>query len=444
MKNLIFVFACLMSLSCFGQGWEHTYGGPYDESSFSVQQTTDGDYVICGYAASAKIGNRYVYLFKINVNGATQWSQTYGSANGLGASVQQTTDGGYIIVGGTGSGASDYDVYLIKTDGNGIEQWSQTYGGTEYDTGYSVQQTTDGGYIITGYTETSFFPDSSNKIYLIKTDGNGVEQWSHTFSGPVDVLGQSGQGPSMGWSVQQTSDGGYIITGYTEEYSNKIYLIKTDGNGVEQWSQTYGGDDAWSVGKSVQQTTDGGYIITGYTEYFTKDDLSYSYVYLIKTDGNGVEQWSHTFSGPVNAWGQSVQQTTDGGYIIVGGATTSETDYRYSDVYLIKTTENGGEQWSQTYGGIEPDYEFGRSVQQTTDGGYIIAGRTISGENTDIYLIKTDSEGTLSSSFTIPTPSNRKLEKVVDVLGREVNHTTNQILFHIYDDGSVEKKFVVD
>jgi hypothetical protein len=433
MKYLIFVFACLISVSVVGQGWEQTYGGLGSDYGKSVQQTTDGGYIITGYTDS---GNATfdVYLIKTYGNGVEQWSQTYGGTDSeIGRSVQQTTDGGYIITGNSyyaeplGIGSSD--VYLIKTDGNGVEQWSQTYGGPNDDVGYSVQQTTDGGYIITGSTKS--FGKGYVDVYLIKTDGNGVEQWSQTYGGTDNEIGRS---------VQQTTDGGYIITGYTSSsFGNgfyDVYLIKTDGNGVEQWSQTYSGPND-GVGYSVQQTTDGGYIITGYTNSFENGQED---VYLIKTDGNGVEQWGQIYGGPNYDVGTSVQQTTDGGYIITGYSFGNGS----SDVYLIKTDGNGVEQWSQTYGGTNIDW--GYSVQQTTDGGYIITGRTNSFGNGsfDVYLIKTDSEGTLSSSFIIPTPSNRKLEKVVDALGREVNHTTNQILFYIYDDGSVEKKFVVD
>ena len=146
--------------------------------------------------------------------------------------------------------------------------------------------------------------------------------------------------------------------------------------------------------------------------------------------------------------GFDIKQTNDDGYIIVGSHQTFDLSYyEYERIILIKTNENGTEQWTQTFGG-EGYRDTGFAVQQTTDGGYIIVGsRSDYGDEEEIslvYLIKTDSEGTLSSSFTIPTPSPKKLDKVVDALGREVNHTTNQILFHIYDDGSVEKKFIVE
>jgi hypothetical protein len=376
MKKLLLILLCLPMIG-FGQGWETTFGGTSTEEGHSVQQTADG---------------------------------------------------GYIITGNThlGSGIS-YDVYLIKTDGSGIEQWSQTFGGTSGDYGVSVQQTTDGGYIITGYT--SSFGNGNTDVYLIKTDANGNEQWTKTFGG------------RKGYSVQQTTDGGYIIAGWTETFGNgnaDVLLIKTDGSGTEQWTKTFGGTDN-DCGYSVQQTSDGGYIIAGKTGSFGngEDDA-----YLIKTDGNGIEQWTKTFGGTGWDIGASAQQTTDGGYIITG--TTESFGNGYWDVYLIKTDGNGIEQWSKTFGGTDND--CGNSVQQTTDGGYIITGwfGNVTNWSPDVYLIKTDGNGNVTSTFNIPINPNRKLEKVVDILGKETKFKTNTPLIEIYDDGTVEKRIVIE
>ena len=254
--------------------------------------------------------------------------------------------------------------------------WETTFGGTLIDMGSSVQQTTDGGYNITGYTYSAF-PGSEN-VHLIKTDENGIEQWTKTFGGASH---------NSGWSVQQTTDGGYIIAGGTNDFGfGDVYLIKTNGSGVEQWSKTFGGTDTdW--GYSVQQTTDGGYIITGRTESFGNGGLD---VYLIKTDGSGIEQWSKTFGGTGSDEGWSVQQTTDGGYIIAG--------------------------MTNAFGNI----------------------------NHEVYLIKTDGSWNVTPTFNIPINPNRKLQKTVDMLGKETKPKTNTPLIEIYDDGTVEKRIVIE
>ena len=215
-----------------------------------------------------------------------------------------------------------------------------------------------------------------------------VEEWNKTFGGVSHEWAYSGQ---------QTSDEGYVIAGVTYPYgadswSSDVYLVKTDENGNEAWSKTFGGssDDR---GRSVQQTSDGGYIIVGLT--FSYGAGHYD-AYLIKTDSEGNKHWSKTFGGFSEDVGYSVQQTSDGGYIIVG--TTFSYAAGFTDVYLIKTDENGDETWSKTFGGL--DYDSGRSVQQTSDGGYIITGDTSSyGAFIDVWLIKIAPE----TEPTIPT-----------------------------------------
>ncbi len=379
MKILLLIL--LMPIVLYGQNWETTFGGSNDDQAYSVQATNDGGYIIAGQTNSFSNGGDDIYLIKTNSNGIDNWTQTYGgTGNDYAKCVKQTSDGGYIILGYTNSfGVGLNDVYLIKTDVNGLEEWNRTFGGVGNDFGYSVQQTSDGGYIITGYT-TSFGSGSSD-VYLIKTDGNGVEEWNNTFGGTA---------VDRGYSVEQTLDGGYIITGYTTSFgtgSSDIYLIKTDMNGSPQWNKNFGGGADIERGYSVQQTLDGGYIVTGNVKTVDWD------IYLLKTDSNGIEDWNQTFGSSGYDEARSIDITIDGGYIIAGTTTSTIGD---NDVYLLKTDSNGLEEWDQTFGGSSND--LGYSVNQTSDGGYIIAGYTNSFGNggNDIYLIKTNLITTLN------------------------------------------------
>jgi len=367
-----------------GSSWfifSKTFGGSESDVGNSVQQTTDGGYIITGSTNSFGNGNDDVWLIKTNSQGQEEWNKTFGgSKNDRGHSVQQTTDGGYIITGFTesfGNGGSDF--WLIKTDSNGEEEWNKTFGGGRWDHVRSVQQTSDGGFILVG---SLFSTENENKqdIWLIKTDSNGEEEWNKTFGG---------ENYEMGTSVQETSDGGFILVGEDgHEGSNgttyMIWLIKTDSQGIEEWSNKYDS----GIGNYVQQTTDGGYIVTGFTT-----SGSYPYIWLIKTDSNGNEEWNQTYGGGGGEEGYSVQQTTDDGYIVTGK--TSSFGNGSSDVWLIKTNSQGTEEWNKTLGGSSQ--EEGYSVQQTTDGGYIITGSTRSFGNGghDVLLIKTDSEGNI-------------------------------------------------
>jgi hypothetical protein len=354
-----------------------TYGGEIYDRFYSVQQTSDGGYIVAGVTHSFSSGGYDIFLIKTDASGNVQWAKTYGEISDEKAfSVQQTSDGGYIVAGVTDYFSAVWDdIFLIKTDANGNIIWAKTYGGTSYDSAFSVQQTSDGGYIVAGWT--SSFGAGGRDIFLIKTDASGNVQWAKTYGGTYW---------DEAYSVQQTSDGGYIVAGYT--YGD-ILLIKTDANGNVIWAKTYGGTNVDGA-SSVQQTSDGGYIVAGHTSSF---GAGYYDIFLIKTDANGNVIWAKTYGGTYSDYASSVQQTSDGGYI-VAGTTRSFSAYWYN-IFLIKTDANGNVQWAKTYGGTDGDEDY--SVRQTSDGGYIVAGGTGSFSVEGALLIKTDANGNIGS-----------------------------------------------
>ena len=349
--------------------WQKTFGGIRNDEGHSVQQTSDGGFIITGLTQSFSTGCD-IYLIKTDSAGDLLWQKTFGGYNyDSGHSVQQTSEGGFIIVGNTVSfGAGSSDVYLIKTDSNGESQWQKTFGGLYFDYGRAVQQTTDGGFIITG--GTSYIIGGDYDVYLIKTDSNGVSQWQKTFGG---------NGSDSAESVQQTTEGGFIIAGRTYSFgagSSDVYLIKTNSDGNSLWQKTFGGISG-DLGYEVRQTIDDGFIITGSTVCDT---------YLVKTDSAGNLLWQKNFGGSDLDYGYSVQQTYDGGFIIAG-ETISYGAGNY-DVYIIKTDPNGESQWEKTFGGS--GWDSAESIQQTVDGGFVIAGSTNSfgAGDYNVYLIK--------------------------------------------------------
>ena len=353
MKKLLLILLCLPFIG-FGQGWEKTYNLSVSDRGSSIQQTTDGGYILTGHISVLEYD---IILIKLNSTGDTLWTRTFGGTNeDIGYSVQQTNDNGFIICGTREDSQGNGNIWVIKTDSIGNMYWNVTFGDSlSYYDGYSIEQTTDGGYIITG--RTSNFDKADSDMCLIKTDGNGGEQWTQTYGGT---------GEDCGYSVQQTTDGGYIITGALN--LDDIYLVKTDNQGDTLWTRTFGGTSE-DIGYSVQQTTDGGFVISGYTWGGLN---GMSDVYTIKTDSNGVEVWSNHYGGTDQDYSKSIQQTTDGGYIICGE--TGSYGNGDADIYLIKLNPSGDTLWTKTFGGI--DYDEGNSVQQTNDGGYIITGRT--------------------------------------------------------------------
>jgi len=361
-----------MAIASPSAQWEKTFGGSAEDNSYHVRQTSDGGYILVGATNSYGAGDYDVYLVKADSNGNEVWHKTFGGGSrDVGHSVEQTSDGGYIVAGYFNW---EQDACLIKTDPNGNLVWQKTYGGGGMDDIFtSVQQTSDGGYIVTGMTNSYGAGDLD--VWLVKTDSDGNEVWDANFGGSDKE--------HANW-VEQTSDGGYIIAGDTRSYgtgSFDVYLIKTDSGGNLQWQKTFGGT-ASDSGYCVQQTNDCGYIVTGITNYLSGSDD----VYLIKTGSDGNSVWEKTFGGSCRTHGMEVQQTFDGGYIVAGY--TNCFGAGSNDGYLIKTDSAGNLEWDKTFGGELSD-TFA-SVQQTSDGGYIAAGITYSygAGNSDAYLVK--------------------------------------------------------
>jgi hypothetical protein len=299
----------------------------------------------------------------------------------VGVSLIQTSDGGYAIVGITTSfGAGRGDAYVVKLDANGNLQWTKTIGGESDDWGRSLIQTSDGGYAIAGNTNS--FGTGDEAIYVVKLDVNGNLQWTKTIGGKK---GEDGA------SLIQTSDGGYAIAGATASFGAgqlDVYVVKLDANGNLQWTKTIGGP-ASDVGNSLIQTSDGGYAIAGATNSFGAGRYD---VYVVKLDANGNLQWTKTIGGKGWDVGHSLIQTSDGGYAIAG--LTLSFGAGWADVYVVKLDASGNLQWTKTIG-AKNKYSGKLSLIQTSDGGYAIASHTESfgaGE-WDVYVVKLDRNG---------------------------------------------------
>ena len=371
--------------------FQKTFGGTSDEYGYATEQLSDGGYIMCGRTISFGVGGFDNYLIRLNANGDTLWTKTYGNIGYDEAqSIKQTSDGGFIMVGQTATVDWAGDVYLVKTDANGVLVWSTAFGTAgKFDFGYSVRQTSDGGYIIAGLTNST--GAGLRDVLLLKTNSTGVLQWSKTYGGASDDEGKS---------VEETADGGFIISGFTQSYgsSYQMYLIKTNSTGNITWSKTFGGG-GMELGYSVKQTSDGGYVLLGYSDSYGSGLVD---VLLLKLTATGGISWSKTYGGASDDYGSCINITSDGGYIISGK--TLSYGGGAGDFYLIKTDVNGLHQWSKAYGGTALDQAG--NVRQTADGGYILTGYTMSfgAGIREAYLVKTDATGASGcNEFTATT-----------------------------------------
>lgn len=289
--------------------WTKTFGGSGDDQATCIQKTNNNGYIIVGRTSSFGSGSIDVFCIKTDQNGDTLWTRTYGGTESDdGSGIIQTNDNCYLIVGATSSlGAGLSNVYCIKIDVNGDTLWTKTYNKKNSNYGASVIQTVDNGYLIVGTTSNLGVPNSKDG-YIIKINSVGDTLWTNTITGIGD---------DWAFTALELSDGNYILSGATNSFGSggyDIYLTRLDNIGNVIWMKTYGGvEDDW--GGIFQKTDDNGYVILGNTYSY---GLGIADIYLIKTNEYGDTLWTKTFGGTGDDWGSCVKQTTDNGFIISG------------------------------------------------------------------------------------------------------------------------------
>ncbi len=444
--------ASSMSVDMAGIEWQKMLGGSMGDAFFDIQPTNDGNYIAAGASGS--------------------WDMKDDNGN---------------VVPGYESYA---EAWITKIDPTGKILWEKLIGGNGYDQAMSIQQTSDGGYIFAGFSNSTdgVFADKNHGTsdgWVVKLDSNGNQQWQ-------TLLGGSNDDELL--SIHETPDNkGYIVAGYTNSSdiananligmcrNTNAYVAKLDLSGNIVWQDVIGGSD-FDYGSSIIPASNGGYILTGYTESndfplaFWKNH-GYNDIFVMKLDESGNQQWINLIggeNGEATAFGNAIQPTLDGGYILIGQSLSShlytitgttnviETTHGSSDVLVVKLDQSGNIQWLNLLGGT--GYDDGTAIQQTSHGDYILVGRTTSsnsddvGQNHggwDIWAAKLDSTGDLlwqdvlggsayeQSTAIQPTPD----EGFILAGYTESSNSGNVGMNHGYQDGWIVKlkpRLVVD
>lgn len=390
----------VLGAATLSQGaWHRTYGGQSADIGRCVRQTPDAGYVLAGHTRSRGAGGDDVWLIRTDSAGDTLWSRTFGDTlDDYADEVEQTLDGGYILVGSSLVEGRSFDIRVIKTDAAGSEEWHRTYGGEGLDEGRAVEQTIDGGFVIAGGTTS---PDSMGfDACLIKLDAAGEQVWFRRYGTNRADYAQD---------VKQTVDGKYVAAGATRD--RKAWLFKTDAEGGLVWDTAFGGanDSKQDRACAVHQTPDGGYIV-GATKIPLDAHYNKSDFWLIKTDAHGNEEWNTVIGDrwASHDYAYDAIRTSDGGYAITGH--TQPNNVSDGSVWLVRTDAGGSVLIDTNLYAATSAY----SLVETRDGAYALLGvNAFDSSGIDIVLIKTVAHAHLAARRPVPGPAHRAPFRVI-------------------------------
>jgi len=341
--------------------WQKCLGGTSWDYAKSIQQTSGGGFIVAGETWSNDgdvSGNHGIvdsWIVKLNSSGDIIWQKCFGGTDDdVAFSIQQTSDGGFIVAGGTWSNDGDMsgnhggsDAWVVKLNSSGDIIWQKCFGGTNVDQAFSIQQTSDGGFIVAGGTFSNDGDVSGNHgivdSWIVKLNSSGDIIWQKCFGGTDD---------DVAFSIQQTSDGGFIVAGYTSSNDGDVsgnhgswdsWVVKLNSSGDIEWQKCLGGTDN-DEAKSIQQTSDGGYIVAGET-WSNDGDVSGNHgnsdYWVVKLNSSGDIEWQKCLGGTVKDIAKTIQQTSDGGFIVAGYTNSNDGDVSgihgdYYDFWVVK------------------------------------------------------------------------------------------------------------
>ena len=372
--------------------WAKSYGGAQDENVFrSVIALSGGGHVIAGVTNSTGAGKNDIWILRLDATGAILWQKTYGGTRSEETrSIQETTDGGFVVTGPTNSfGSGANDIWVIKLNSAGVIQWQKTYGGSSADVPHSIQQTSDGGYVVAGFTKS--FGAGLQDYFIIKLNSTGGVVWQKAYGGADNEVIRY---------IKQVSDGGYLAAGFTHSFGTKgdILLIKLDADGNLEWDLRYGGAK-FEEPSSILEVADG-YIIMEQTGSFSGN--TDGWVFKIRDDGQ--LDWQKRFGGGSFDELSAALPTPDGGFISAGE--TKSFGAGAEDFWVVKFGSGGDIEWQKRYGGSK--VEEAEAIATAPDGGYVVVGttRSFSEGLRDIWTIRIDPAGNLSGCIAGVTVQN--------------------------------------
>lgn len=463
--------------------WQRPLGGFSVEEINIIKETNNNGFILAGLARSQNgdvsgvHGETDFWVVNLNHQGQILWQKALGGTSyDVAHAVANTAEGGYIVAGKTLSNDGDvtgnhgnYDFWIVKLSSLGQIEWQKTLGGSDEDVAQSILQTSDGGYVVAGWSYSNDGDAVGNTgfhYWVLKITSTGILEWQNSFGGT---------GGEMAHDIQEAMDGGFVLVGRT--YSNngdvsgshggsEFWVVKISNIGQLEWQKTLGGTGV-DIGQSICKGADDGYMVVGFTSSLGTGQVTYNHggldVWAVKLNNSGEIQWQKTFGGSDNDWGNFVSTTSDGGYVIIGETISNDGDVSENDggvdIWALKINNIGEIQWQKTLGGT--DTEYGSAIEQTKDGGYILSGYTHS-DNGDVvgfhgsrdgWIVKLSPESTPTTNIPAqtleiyPNPTQSTLSlKIADTVSPNVvlNLRISDLLGRVFSQQNINSNQSVD